>query len=118
MQQTLDPVTLDEFRRLLERKRSELIQKWLHPDEYAAERFADALDGLVSQAARQVVAEQMNRYSITLADIDGAIGRIADGSYGVCTECGAPILAKRLSALPWTTHCLFCQQIHDRSLAS
>src|SRR6266511_3812940 len=38
--------------------------------------------------------------------IQGALGRIDDGSYGRCEVCGQPIEAERLDALPYTTLCL------------
>lgn len=38
--------------------------------------------------------------------VQGALGRIDDGSYGRCESCGQPIEAERLDALPYTTLCL------------
>ena len=42
--------------------------------------------------------------------IDEAMKRIADGSYGSCTQCGKTILKKRLKALPYTELCIECQK--------
>jgi RNA polymerase-binding protein DksA len=42
----------------------------------------------------------------TLAEIDGALQRIEDGTYGICEVCGKPIGAERLSAIPWTRLCI------------
>jgi DnaK suppressor protein len=42
----------------------------------------------------------------TLRDIDDALRRIEEGSYGVCEVCGKPIGAERLSAIPWTRLCI------------
>lgn len=47
-------------------------------------------------------------------EIDAAINRIADGTYGICENCGARIPAKRLYALPWTRLCLECSEERDR----
>jgi DnaK suppressor protein len=41
--------------------------------------------------------------------IDGALGRIADGSFGMCFHCGLGIGLKRLEAVPWTRYCIECQ---------
>jgi DnaK suppressor protein len=38
--------------------------------------------------------------------VQGALGRIDDGSYGRCEVCGQPIEPERLDALPYTTLCL------------
>lgn len=45
-----------------------------------------------------------------LAQIDHALARIADGSYGICVTCGKTIAPARLAILPATTHCIACQQ--------
>jgi RNA polymerase-binding protein DksA len=45
-----------------------------------------------------------------LADIDAALQRIEDGSYGTCTNCGRQIAPERLEARPWATLCIDCQR--------
>lgn len=45
-----------------------------------------------------------------LNDIDGALLRIADGTYGSCTNCGAMINTDRLAVLLTATLCLTCEQ--------
>jgi DnaK suppressor protein len=40
--------------------------------------------------------------------IQGALRRIAEGTYGVCVQCGADIDPKRLEALPIATRCISC----------
>jgi len=44
-----------------------------------------------------------------LKKIDEAIGRIDDGTYGVCESCGEQIGIKRLEARPVTTLCIECK---------
>jgi RNA polymerase-binding protein DksA len=45
-----------------------------------------------------------------LAEIDAALKRIEEGTYGVCTNCGRPIAPERLEARPWATLCIDCQR--------
>ncbi len=45
-----------------------------------------------------------------LAEIDEALQRIEDGTYGTCTNCGKEIPAERLEARPWATLCIECQR--------
>ena len=45
-----------------------------------------------------------------LSDIDAALERIGDGSYGFCTNCHTMIDTDRLSILPTATLCLACEQ--------
>ena len=44
----------------------------------------------------------------TLDQIDGALKRIEDGSFGRCEECGEPIPRPRLEAIPYATECVRC----------
>jgi RNA polymerase-binding protein DksA len=49
-----------------------------------------------------------------LAQIERALGRIDDGSYGVCESCRAPIGKMRLMAFPRATLCMTCKQREER----
>jgi DnaK suppressor protein len=42
----------------------------------------------------------------TLQQVDAALRRIEDGSYGLCESCGKSIAPARLEAIPWTTRCI------------
>lgn len=48
-----------------------------------------------------------------LYDIDEALQRIKDGSFGVCSECKKAIPATRLKAIPHARLCLKCQEKHE-----
>jgi len=43
-----------------------------------------------------------------------ALGRIVDGSYGVCESCGGPIGKNRLLAFPRATLCMTCKSKQER----
>ena len=45
-----------------------------------------------------------------LANIDDALARVEDGSYGVCESCGEEIPVERLKALPFARRCVDCQR--------
>jgi RNA polymerase-binding protein DksA len=49
-----------------------------------------------------------------LAEIEAALKRIEDGTYGTCTNCGEQIPEERLEALPWATLCIGCQRDRER----
>ena len=49
-----------------------------------------------------------------LAEIDAALKRIDDGTYGVCTNRGEQIPVERLEARPWATLCIDCQRERER----
>lgn len=49
-----------------------------------------------------------------LNDIESALERIEDGSYGLCAECSNEIPPRRLQALPFATLCVNCQSMADK----
>lgn len=48
------------------------------------------------------------RYEKHLEEVQGALQRLEDGSYGVCERCHGRIEAERLDALPFTSLCIEC----------
>jgi DnaK suppressor protein len=47
--------------------------------------------------------------SETLAEIEAALARLDDGTYGECVDCGEQINSERLEALPAAARCVNCQ---------
>ena len=52
-----------------------------------------------------------------LQAIEAALGRIADGSYGTCAQCGSEIEAARLKVQPTAVRCMRCQEEYERTHA-
>lgn len=71
----------------------------------------DIADRSVLGMSKESLFERTSQQRIVLRLVDGALGRIADGSFGLCACCGHVISARRLEALPWTQYCLRCQEI-------
>jgi DnaK suppressor protein len=66
-----------------------------HLGDTASALFDRELDEGLEESARD-----------TLVEIEAALVRIDDGTYGICERCGKPIGADRLSALPWARLCI------------
>jgi RNA polymerase-binding protein DksA len=49
-----------------------------------------------------------------LDEIDAALARIDEGTFGTCQACGKPIGADRLEALPWATLCIEDKRKQER----
>jgi RNA polymerase-binding transcription factor DksA len=47
-----------------------------------------------------------------LAQVEAALRRLEDGTYGDCTSCGRPIRFARLLAQPATSRCEACEALH------
>ena len=58
----------------------------------------------------------LNRNSLEkslLREVEEALMRVKEGTFGICQECDEPISPKRLQALPWAKFCVRCQEIHS-----
>ena len=49
-----------------------------------------------------------------LYQIDDALKRLEDGSYGVCQQCNEPIAMSRLKAVPYAAMCIRCQRAKEQ----
>jgi RNA polymerase-binding transcription factor DksA len=52
-----------------------------------------------------------------LKDIDDALRRLDDGTYGTCEECGKPIDEARLEAVPWARYCVADQARIEKAVS-
>ena len=72
-----------------------------------SDRASEGFEGELAVGLLAVEAAQ-------LEDIEAAIRRIDDGTYGLCADCGKPIPRRRLEVLPFAKHCLVCKGISER----
>jgi DnaK suppressor protein len=56
----------------------------------------------------------LQRHIERLREIEDALDRVEEGSYGTCEDCGAPINLERLKVLPFTTVCVQCQEKREQ----
>ena len=77
------------------------------------DREADGGDG-TSQTLRLQALGQMGNINRTIQQIDEALHRIDDGTYGVCTVCGQLIRKPRLLNQPFVLTCMECQNEMER----
>lgn len=113
----MNQVNLDQVRELLLQEKERLQE---HVDETSAaetgvarqgtlgrnpDRTALAGDYADRERDRALSAIEMEQ----IAEIEAALQRIDDGTYGICVECGEPITPGRLEILPYATRCVGCQ---------
>ncbi|MGO8955951.1 MAG: TraR/DksA family transcriptional regulator [Streptosporangiaceae bacterium] len=65
-------------------------------------------EGATIAFERQHVAALLDQAREQLRQLDAALQRVADGSYGTCVRCGRPIGAERLAARPGADNCISC----------
>lgn len=65
-------------------------------------------EGATLAFERQHLAALVSQAREQLAQIDAAMRRLAEGSYGRCERCGQPIAVARLAARPTASTCIAC----------
>jgi DnaK suppressor protein len=100
-QSTASPATAragEAFRTLLEGQRADCVRQ----RELA---LAEAATAMPDPVAVRRAASML----LTIDEIDAALDRIADGTYGRCTHCGVDIPVERLEFRPFAAGCVACQ---------
>ena len=69
----------------------------------------DSVDLSVQDLSKEIALRLGERSSQVVADIDQALLRIKEGTYGSCARCGKPIDERRLDALPTARYDAACQ---------
>ena len=113
---------LEEFKRLLLRRRAQLsgeVEKLA--DEALRQNRQDASGDLSSMPIhmadiatdnfeKELNLDFIQRESAELRDIDEALARIEEGTFGLCQVCGKRIRKSRLRAVPHARLCIECQR--------
>jgi RNA polymerase-binding transcription factor DksA len=87
-----------------ERVTEQLVELGFDRDSFD-EGFADS--GQVT-AERGEVEALVGTLRETLTDIDAALAKFENGTYGLCEACGNPIADARLEAMPAARLCITC----------
>lgn len=111
----------DEIRALLERKRAEIVAKvdqlGAHdPAEVANLGFGKRIGDATTYAVERMTdAYQARTIYATVAEIDQALERLDEGTYGSCVACGVLMPSERLLAVPWAALCVPCSATPPKS---
>jgi len=116
----MDKKRLETFRKRLETRRQQLRQMVVRNQQDGRtaddEATQDVADRAASSYNKEFLFSQSNNDRQLLNMVDGALARIREGHFGECVSCGKEINAKRLEAVPWTRHCIACQEKAEKGL--
>src|SRR5690349_6486945 len=100
--------------RELRRQRAELLKEFDSTEEdlhaMGEERESEWTESAVEERQRHLLSNLDGHERETLGEIEAALQRIKDGSYGVCEQCHAPISFARLQAVPTARFCTACAE--------
>ena len=78
----------------------------------------DTYDLASEERDREINFILSDRERVKIKQIDDALVRLEEGSYGVCESCGLEVAEERLEAMPFTRLCRDCQQDMEREAKS
>lgn len=74
----------------------------------------DGDDATQRDAERTLDFDRTDRDDVALAEVQQALQRLADGRYGLCSDCGAAIPLARLQLAPQAQRCVDCAALLER----
>lgn len=80
-------------------------------DEVAFDADPGFADRSHSTEERERVMTMARSLRTNLREVERALGKLDDGSYGRCERCGNPIGDERLDAIPWAPLCIDCKKL-------
>jgi DnaK suppressor protein len=105
----LDMTKNDDIAKALNARLSELAGRVAEIDSELRKPLSADSEDRATDLENQDALEGIEHSEIQeIQQIEEALKRIAEGTYGVCTQCGVDIDPKRLKALPMATKCISC----------
>lgn len=116
----MDKKRLKQYEAELIGRRNKLLNMVERTEDYGREADRDVSQDPADKASnsytKELLFSQSTNERNTLRLIEEAIARVTDGSFGECVNCGEEIQPKRLDAIPWTPHCIRCQELVEQGL--
>ena len=110
----MEPKLAEQFRKSLLQAREEIIEQMKQRDGSAQEigqnGIQDIGDESVTISNRNLLMSLSENERVKLMEVDEALDRIENGSFGICEECGEPIALKRLEVIPNARYCITCKE--------
>jgi len=122
----LSAAQVNKFKALLLEKRNELLGNVTSMESEALRRDRSDLSNMPIHMADvgtdnyeiENIIGLMDSERKILAEIDEALGRIEDGTYGICQGAGEQIPKQRLEAIPWARYCVSCATNMEKGMPS
>ena len=108
----MDKKTLARFKKTLLKEREQIVGEVKQIYESSKEMGQDGIQDIGDEAAniynKQILLSLNENERNRLKEVDEALDRIGNGTYGICEECGGPIGLKRLDVRPVAKYCVPC----------
>lgn len=118
----MDADKLEHFRAILlaqlRQRTRHILDEQSAALEYSAEGVKDSVDLSLLDVSREIALRLGEHESQMVADIDQALLRIKEGSYGTCARCDGEIGERRLEAVPTARFDAACQTLIEAELGT
>jgi len=111
-------IDLEKFKRLLLEEKKRILEKYEMPEEENDEGATDIVDEAAESNKRRLIQTLSYRDSVVLKQIESALQRIEEGTYGICLKCGQLIPEKRLELIPYALLCVSCQEKEEKKIGA
>jgi DnaK suppressor protein len=121
------PLETERFRTALLEERQRIVAaiEYLHAEHPGTindqvEEISAAGDNHLAETATVTLDREID-YTLeansgqVLTEIDAALKRLEDGTYGTCVRCDGGVGEERLEARPWATLCIECKRREERA---
>ena len=108
----------DRYRKMLTEKKKDISNHMsgIYNESRAIETgiVQDLGDKAESSYTKEFLLSLSNADRERLGKIDQALKRLETPEYGMCEDCGESIGKKRMDVIPWTPHCIVCQEKEEQ----
>ena len=108
------------FREKLQTRKQEILEAYNKNKTYGKEADEEGAQDIADKASNSYTKEFLfslsNSEREMLQDVDEALVRLDNRSYGVCVVCEDEMDKKRLEAVPWAKRCIECQEKQEQGL--
>ncbi len=108
----------EALRKLLIQKREQIVKeakieisKYIKGEtRQLVDTALDDGDWSVIDLSEDISLRQLGAHREVMIKIDAALGKLQEGTYGICEDCGDKISEERLKVLPFAIYCKDCQE--------
>ncbi len=112
-----------ELEAIIRREHQRLMSELREEVEQSRQETFGAVEGGVGDSADEAVADllsdldsaEITRDVNDIRELEAAMARLADGTYGRCVHCGTDIPLARLRAQPAALRCVACQDVYEKT---
>lgn len=114
------PEDLLAFEELLKSRKASLIddvlgleREWTDRSEHDAAHSSHMADSGTDACEEDLRLSRMETTGDEIEEINEALARIREGTFGICEECEKPIHLERLRAIPYARLCVPCKRVEE-----